>query len=323
VTRRRRIGLAILAVAGAFAAYQIATSFIAYTGDAYVRSDLVALAPEVTGRIISVHVADNQEVVRGDLLALIDPVPFQLDVDQHRAEMNEAQAQVAADEDSIASAKASLTAATAAATYAHQTQARLAALASDQFAARAELQKADDDMRQADAAVEAAQAAIERAEATLAMHQAAQARATAALGTAAWRLTRTRLTAPVDGSIINLTIRPGDTAEANRPLVGIVDSHAWRIIANFKQSFISGFVPGDTAWIWLDSHPWHLYRARIEGIARGISRNPEPEKLLAYVAPTTDWIRLQRRFPVTLTLVDPPADLKLYMGADSRVLILP
>jgi multidrug efflux system membrane fusion protein len=26
---------------------------------------------------------------------------------------------------------------------------------------------------------------------------------------------------------------------------------------------------------------------------------------------------------VTLTLVDPPADLKLYMGADARVLILP
>jgi multidrug efflux system membrane fusion protein len=45
--------------------------------------------------------------------------------------------------------------------------------------------------------------------------------------------------------------------------------------------------------------------------------------LLNYVSPTTDWIRLQRRFPITLTLVDPPGDLKLYMGADARVLILP
>jgi multidrug efflux system membrane fusion protein len=66
-----------------------------------------------------------------------------------------------------------------------------------------------------------------------------------------------------------------------------------------------------------------LHRARISGIARGISRDPTPRRLLAYVAPTTDWIRLQRRFPVTLTLVDPPADLKLYMGADARVLIVP
>ena len=48
----------------------------------------------------------------------------------------------------------------------------------------------------------------------------------------------------------------------------------------------------------------------------------DPGRLLQYVAPTTDWIRLQRRFPVTLTLVDPPSDLKLYMGADARTLVL-
>ncbi|MGM4876409.1 hypothetical protein AB7645_34860 [Bradyrhizobium sp. 956_D2_N1_5] len=48
-----------------------------------------------------------------------------------------------------------------------------------------------------------------------------------------------------------------------------------------------------------------------------------PNRLLNYVAPTTDWIRLKRRFPVTLTLVDPPPDLRLYMGADARVVVLP
>lgn len=47
----------------------------------------------------------------------------------------------------------------------------------------------------------------------------------------------------------------------------------------------------------------------------------EDAELLPYVAPTTDWIRLQRRFPVTLTLIDPPANL--YMGADVRVAIFP
>jgi multidrug efflux system membrane fusion protein len=30
---------------------------------------------------------------------------------------------------------------------------------------------------------------------------------------------------------------------------------------------------------------------------------------------------LQRRFPVTITLVDPPTELKLYMGADARTVI--
>ncbi len=323
MTRRRRIGIAAATVFGLFVAYQVATSFIAYTADAYVRSDLVAVAPEVTGRIIGVHVADNQDVVRGDPLVTIDPVPFQLEADRLRAEIDEARAQVAADRDTISSAEATLAAAMAAATYARQTNTRLSALAADQDAPRADVQKAQDDLRQADAAVDAGRAMISRAQATAAMHQAAEARATAALGTAEWKLNRTRLTAPATGSIVNLTIRAGDTATADVPLIGIVDAHAWRIVANFKQSFIRGFSPGDAARVWLDSQPWHLYRARVEGVARGISREPEPGRLLAYVAPTTDWIRLQRRFPVTLTLVDPPADLKLFMGADARVLILP
>src|SRR5690349_12726363 len=45
-----------------FIAWEAITYFVAYTDDAYVRSDLVAVAPEVTGRIIAVHVVDNQPV---------------------------------------------------------------------------------------------------------------------------------------------------------------------------------------------------------------------------------------------------------------------
>jgi multidrug efflux system membrane fusion protein len=85
----------------------------------------------------------------------------------------------------------------------------------------------------------------------------------------------------------------------------------------------NGFKIGGDAWVWVDSEPWQLHRARIAGIARGISRDEGADKLLPYVAPTTDWIRLQRRFPVTLTLVDPPHDLILFMGADARVVIFP
>jgi multidrug efflux system membrane fusion protein len=306
-----------------FALYEIATSFIAYTADAYTQSDLVGVAPQVSGRIIAVSVTDNQNVAQGDLLATIDPIPFQLIADQHRAEVEEARAQVAADQDTVTSAQAALAAATAAATYAGQTHSRLATLATADDASRSDLQKADDDLGQAAAAVEARQAGIARAQATAARHRAAQARATAALATAEWELARTKLVAPVSGTITNLTVRAGDTAQTDIPLIGIVDAHAWRIIANFKQSFIRGFKPGDTAWVWLDSQPWHLHRARVAGVARGISRDPSPDRLLPYVAPTTDWIRLQRRFPVTLTLVDPPPDLTLFMGADARVLILP
>jgi multidrug efflux system membrane fusion protein len=143
------------------------------------------------------------------------------------------------------------------------------------------------------------------------------------MDTAQWQLARTELIAPVAGTINNFTLQPGDLARENEPLIGIVDAHAWRIIANYKQSYLPLFEVGQTTWVWLDSHPWHFHRARITGIARGISRREGSAALLPYVAPATDWIRLQHRFPVTMILVDPPDDLTLYMGADARTVVFP
>lgn len=323
MTRTKRVGIAAAVLLALFAAYEVITSWLAYTGDAYMQSDLISLAPQVTGRIVAVHVADNQDVREGDLLASIDPVPFQLTVDQRRAEVEEARAQIAADQNRISAAQASLASTTSAANFAQETETRLTTLAKAQDVSRVELDQASDALRRANAARDAAQDAVALAQSTLAMHEAARTRAAAAQALAEWQLARTKLVAPASGTVTSLTLRVGDTAQADQPLIGIVDAKAWRIIANYKESYLRGFKAGDTAFVSLDSDPWTLRRAKVVSVARGISRDPSPDRLLRYVAPTTDWIRLQRRFPVTLTLVDPPADLKLYMGADVRVLVTP
>jgi multidrug efflux system membrane fusion protein len=321
--RLRRVALVAVAVLGLFTLYEVVTSIFAYTADAYVDSDLVALAPEVTGRIVSVQVIDNQTVRRGDLLAEIDPVPFRLALRESSAALVEAHVQLSVDQYAIASAQDALTAAAAAANYAQGDQARLATLATSDDVSRADLEQADDVLRRANAALDSAKSNVSSAQASIAIHQAAQARIEAAVALAEWRLSRTNLVAPTDGTITNLSLRGGDTAQANVPLIGIVDSHAWRIVANYKESYIRNFATGDTAWVWLDADPWKLHHARVTGVARGISREQTAGQLLAYVAPTTDWIRLQRRFPVTLTLVDTSAGLPLFMGSDARVVILP
>jgi membrane fusion protein, multidrug efflux system len=220
-------------------------------------------------------------------------------------------------------AQDALTAAVAARDLATANQARTSRLTADAAASRAALDAANEVLRRSRADADAAQEAVARAQRLIAVHQAAAAQAQAELATAEWRLARTRLYAPVDGTVNNLTVRAGDTARADEPLIGIVDANAFRIIANYKQSYIRNLRVGGTEWVWLDSHPWHFYRARISGIARAISRTEAPAELLPYVAPTTEWIRLQRRFPVTLTLVERPQDGLLFMGADARVVIFP
>ncbi|MFO1157660.1 MAG: HlyD family secretion protein [Reyranellaceae bacterium] len=306
-----------------FILWEVATYFVAYTDDAYVRSDLVAVAPEITGRIIAVHVVDNQEVKVGDKLVTIDPTPFQLEVNQRQAQIDENTALVKVAQEELDSSTAALEAATSAHTYAVQEQARYAVLAAENNAPRAELDRANDSLRRSAAEMTISQVAIAKARTSINAHQSALALAKAEMATAQWRLSRTIVVAPVNGSINNLTTRPGDTATVNIPMIGIVDADAWRIMANYKQYYVRQLAIGSTAWVWLDSAPWQLHRAKVTGIARGFSRDPQAPMLLPYVAPTTDWIRLQRRIPVTIVLDGPPPQGKLYMGADARTVIFP
>ena len=306
-----------------FVLWETFTFFVAYTDDAYVRSDLVAVAPEVTGRIIAVHVVDNQAVKKGDKLVSIDPVPFQLDVNQRQAQIDEATSLLKVAQEQLSTAQEALVAATSSHTYAVEQQARFAVLAASNNAPRAELDRYNDELRRATAEMNISQVAIAKAQTSINAHQAALAVAKAEMATAQWRLSRTEIVSPVNGTVTNLTTRPGDTATVNIPMIGIVDADAWRIMANYKQYYVRSFEVGGEAWVWLDSAPWHFYRAKITGIARGFSRDPQMPMLLPYVAPTTDWIRLQRRIPVTIVLVEPPPDGRLYMGADARTVIFP
>ncbi len=322
MTRIQRVSLVLGAIGFVVVAWETATTFIAYTDDAYVRSDLVAVAPQVTGPIVGLYVTDNQTVHRGDRLFTIDPVPFRLTLAQRQAARDEAIAQVAADHETIRVAQDQLATAGANEAFARQTQSRLVRLVVTDDASQQSLDRANDDLRVAEAALSSARAQLDRAQVNLAQHEAAQKQAEAELAYAQWQLSQTDVRSPTDGAVNLLTLRVGDMARENVPAIGIVDAHAWRVMANYKQYYLPDFRIGQTAWVWLDADPWHLHRARIQGIARGISREPDTVKLLPYVAPTTDWIRLQRRFPVTL-LLDDAASLPLYMGSDARTVIFP
>src|SRR6266404_3173977 len=145
----------VIAVGGTLLVLLIAwesfTYFVAYTDDAYVRSDLVAVAPEVTGRIIAVHVVDNQEIKLGAKLISIDPTPFQLEVNQRQAQIEEQTSLVKVAREQLATAQAALDAATSTHTYAVEQQARYAVLAASNNAPRAELDRANDELRRATA----------------------------------------------------------------------------------------------------------------------------------------------------------------------------
>jgi membrane fusion protein, multidrug efflux system len=319
---RRRVLLVLSSIVLALGLYWASSYVFAYTDDAYVTSDLVSVAPYISGRIVSLNIVDNQTVKKGELLATIDPTPFQLSLNEKQAKKAQAEAQLAVDRDVIAAAQAKRDDAAAKEQLAADNLRRATPVAQAGFVSRQALETAATQAQEAKAALAEAEVAISKAQQELALHQATVATITAEIATVQWQLNQTKLLAPTDGTINQLMLRVGDQAVENQPLLGLVDAHAWRIYANYKESVIRHMTVGHTAWVWLDTYPWHIHRAKIQGIARAISREQTERKLLPYVEPTTDWIRLERRFPVTLVLQDLPPEIVLHMGADARTLIV-
>src|SRR5215469_989303 len=319
---RRRVLLVLSAITLALFLYWASGYVFAYTDDAYVTSDFVNVAPYVSGRIVSVNIVDNQAVTKGTVLAEIDPTPFQLALNEKQAKKTEAEAQLAVDRDVITATQAQRDDAAAKERLASDNVRRATPITAAGFYSRQGLDTLTAQEQEAKAALADAEAAIAKAQKMLTLHQAAVATISTEIAYLQWQLDQTKLLAPTDGTITNLMLRIGDQAVENAPLIGLVDAHAWRIFANYKESVIRHMQVGHTAWVWLDSYPWHMHRATIQGIARGISRVQGERKMLPYVEPTTDWIRLERRFPVTLVLQDPDPDVVLHMGSDARSLIV-
>jgi len=62
-----------------------------WTRDGTVRAYVVKIAPEVAGRIVELPVVDNQFVHKGDLLLVIDPTDYQIDVSRTESAVQHAE----------------------------------------------------------------------------------------------------------------------------------------------------------------------------------------------------------------------------------------
>jgi multidrug efflux system membrane fusion protein len=318
---RRPAVTVIGACAALFVVYEIAVLIFAYSGDAYVISDVVALSAEVEGPVTRLSVKDNDAVAKDAPLFTIDPTPYRLEVEERTAAEGQAEANLALAREHFVEMRALLNAARAVEADARTHFARVQALAKDQVTSIAQLDDATRDMDTAVAKTLAAQAAHNVAGETVAVMTANLRAAKAALARAQYRLSRTAVSAPQPGRVAPFTVRIGDYLQVGTQVMAVVTDERRRIVANMAERHLSRIRPGQRAWVTLGSQPWVLHAGRVSGIAPGVTRSPTAPQVLPYVAPSTDWIRLPRRFPVEVVLDRWPPDLPSYAGADARVMI--
>ena len=293
-----------------------------WTRDGRVRAEVVRIAPDVSGLVDAVAVADNQHVKRGEVLFSVDRRRFELALAQARADLAAAQAQARSAGASISAAAASQ-AASEAEFQMRRAQAERRARAASVISAEAR-SDAEATARSAQADVHRTAAVRGQASAAQAQALAAVAQAQAAADLAELDLQRTQVRATADGYITNLDVRVGDYAQAGSARLALVRDDAMWIYGYFEETKLPRVHVGDRADIRLMSGGVLLH-GKVEGIARGIadSDNPTSASLLADVSPTFNWIRLAQRVPVRVR-IDPasvPPNTVLAAGMTATVTV--
>ncbi|BET43921.1 efflux RND transporter periplasmic adaptor subunit [Atlantibacter hermannii] len=152
--------------------------------------------------------------------------------------------------------------------------------------------------------------------------QAAVNVAKAALEQARWQLSQTRVTAPVDGWVTNLSVRVGNYASTGQPVFALIDSHSFYVVGYFEETKLRHIAPGAPARIKLLSNDVPL-TGRVESIGRAIyDQSVETDSgLVPDVKPNVPWVRLAQRVPVRFTLENVPENAMLVSGTTCTIAI--
>ncbi len=325
-----------------------------WTRDGQVRAQVVQVAPRISAPVVKLVVVDNQFVKAGDLLFELDPRTFAANLDQARAQVEVTKDNYNALEQQVRAAGSGVIAAEASVT---QAQSSIKEAAAQVVKNEAELARQKNLLPQSatsQRSVDSAQAsydiAVEKkktAEASLTQMQASLAEAKAnLLGAKANRgaqgdananlqaalaelkeaelnMEFTKVLAPVDGYVTNITLQIGTQAVANQPMLALVDVNSFWVVGFFRETQIARVVAGDRAMIKLMSYPKQPFEARVESLGWGIAQQDGSPgvDLLPAINPTFDWIRLAQRIPVRIRLDKLPEGVDLRVGTTASVIV--
>jgi multidrug resistance efflux pump len=250
------------------------------TENAYVHGETTALAAQVSGNVIDVTVRDYAQVRRGQILFRIDDRTYRAKVEQAQANLAAQQAQLANNIQAHAAREAQIRAQEAALSSAGAQRARSEA---DWRRAQSLVTDGSISKREHDQTLAAqlqAQAAVQQAQASLAVARedlrtvdvgrgalAAQVDAArAALHAAQVDLDYTTVRAPKDGQLGEVGVHLGQYVGVGTQLVTLVPPVRW-VIADFKESQTTHIRPHQTASFSVDALGGERFNGHVGPVA--------------------------------------------------------
>ena len=284
------------------------------TENALVRGQVTIISPQLSGYVVEVDVQDYQMVRQGQLLMRIDDRIYQQRLDQARAQLATQRAALANFTQSqrtasatIAQNQAAVANAAAQAARANADLRRVEELAADGSLSARERDAARATRAQTVATAEGARAALEIArqnartvDVNHASLEAAVANAEAAVRLAEIDLANTRILAPRDGQLGQVSVRLGAFVNAGAQLTALVPQTMW-VVANMKETQMADVRLGQPVTFSVDA----LNHAKLRGRVQQIS--PATGSDVSVIVPdkaTGNFVKIAQRIPVRIS-IDP------------------
>ena len=319
----------LLLIFGSLLWYFAADRLTPHSSQARVQAFIVPVAAEVSGKVLTVRVKNNDDVHRDQPLFDIDPSQYKIALQRSRADYEFVRRSVNASVATVEAARASLQAAQANRVKADKDATRQEALyAEDRGAisvrrleiaqatrieARSKEQAAEADLRKAqeaagdagddNAQLRSAGSAIEKAELDLA---------------------RTKVVAPASGLVTDLRTDVGHFAQAGAPAMTLIAIHDLWISADMTENNLGNIEAGDEVAIVLDMLPGEVLKGRVRSIGYGVSSGQEvPAGTLPTIQNSRDWLRQAQRFPVAIEFDASETEhlRKVRIGGQAEVLV--
>jgi membrane fusion protein, multidrug efflux system len=193
-------------------------------------------------------------------------------------------------------------------------------------AARATVRAAEEQLRRAEAQVlestgrviqsRPVEANIAAARATAAYQHARVKSAEAALELAKLNLEWTRLVAPDDGVVSDITSHPGSFVAVGQRVAQFVPERKY-VTANFKETQIARMRPGQTADVRVDTYRRTL-RGQVESLSGGTGAR---FSLLPPENATGNFVKVAQRVPVRIALDGVSSDITLRAGQSAVITV--
>ncbi|WP_456621099.1 efflux RND transporter periplasmic adaptor subunit [Bradyrhizobium sp. P5_C12] len=209
---------------------------------------LTAVGAQVSGRITALNVRVGDSVKAGDVIAQIDPVTRQNDLRSSEASLKNYRAQKLEKEATLALAEANL--------------ARQQATLAQRATSRGDFDSAEATVRQTRAQIAALEALIVGSEASV--------------ETARVNLDYTRITAPIDGTVLATVVQEGQTVNAvqSAPTIVVLGQlETMTVRAEISEADIVKVKPGQPLYFTILGDQDHRYEARLDQI------EPAPESI--------------------------------------------